>query len=64
MDNGGEFKRDFKEKPKDLNIRISNTIPCIPESNSIVERSNGIIKGIFKKLIFIHSGIIVNGVNI
>jgi hypothetical protein len=55
MDNGGEFKREFKEKMKELNIGISNTIPYMPRSNSIVERSNGIIKIIFNKLKLIHA---------
>ena len=55
MDNGGEFKREFKDKLDELNIRISNTIPYMLQSNSIVERSNGILKRIFNKLIFIHA---------
>jgi transposase InsO family protein len=55
MDNGGEFKREFKDKLDELNIGISNTIPYVPQSNSIVERSNGILKRIFNKLIFIHA---------
>ena len=55
MDNGGEFKREFKDKLDELNIGVSNTIPYMPQSNSIVERSNGILKRIFNKLIFIHA---------
>ena len=44
MDNGGEFKREFKEKLEDMT-----------QSNSIVERSNGVLKRILNKLIFIHA---------
>ena len=55
MDNGGEFKGEFKAKLEELDIGISNTIPYMPQSNSLVERSNGIIKRIFNKLIFIHA---------
>jgi hypothetical protein len=55
MDNGGDFKREFKDKLDELNIGINNTIPYMHESNSIVERSNGILKRIFNKLIFIHA---------
>ena len=55
MDNGGEFKREFKDKLDELNIGVSNTIPYMPQSNSIVERSNGILKRISNKLIFIHA---------
>ena len=65
MDNGGEFKRDFKDKLDDLNIGISNTIPYMPQSNSIVERSNGILKRIFNNLyLYTPTKITVNGVNI
>jgi hypothetical protein len=53
MDNVGEFKREFKDKLDELNIGISNTFLYMPQSNSIVERSNGILKRIFNKLIFI-----------
>ena len=55
MDNGGKFKREFKGKLEELNIGISNTIPYMPQSNSIVEHSNGILKRIFNKIIFIHA---------
>ena len=44
MDNGGEFKREFKEKLEDMT-----------QSNSIVERSNSVLKRILNKLIFIHA---------
>jgi hypothetical protein len=46
MDNGGEFKREFKDTLEELNIGVSNTIPFMPQSNSIVDRSNGILKRI------------------
>jgi hypothetical protein len=43
MNNGGEFKREFKEKLEELNTGVSNTVPYMPQSNSVVERLNGII---------------------
>jgi transposase InsO family protein len=55
MDNGGEFKREFKDKLDDINIGMSDTIPYMPQSNSIAERSNGILKRIFYKPIFIQA---------
>ena len=65
MNNGGEFKREFRDELDEFNIGMSNTIPYMPQSNSIVERSDGILKRIFNKLIFIHADQdLVNGVNI
>jgi transposase InsO family protein len=65
MDNGGEFQREFKEKLDELNIGISNTIPFMPQINSIVERSNGILKRIFNNLmLYTPTKITVNGDNI
>jgi hypothetical protein len=55
MDNGGEFKREFIEELDELNIGISNTIPYIPQSNYIMECSNGIMKRIFNKPLFIRA---------
>ena len=55
MDNGGEFKTAFKDRLIELNIGRSYTVPHTPQSNSIVERSNGIIKRIFNKLIYVHA---------
>ena len=54
MDNGTEFFTDFKNILDDKKIGISKTIPYMPQSNSIVERSNGVIKRIINKLIFNH----------
>ena len=55
FDNGSEFKNEFAATLKQENIRISNTIPYMPQSNSIVERFNGTIKRIINKLIFTHA---------
>jgi hypothetical protein len=55
VDNGEEFKRNFKDKLEELNIEISNTILYMPQSNSIVERSSSILKRIFNRFIFIHA---------
>ena len=54
FDNGSEFKNEFAATLKQEDIRISNTIPYMPQSNSIVERFNGTIKRIINKLIFTH----------
>jgi len=54
MDNGTDFFTDFKEILNDKNIGISKTIPYMPQSNSIVERANGVIKRIINKLIYNH----------
>ena len=44
MDNGTEFFTEFKQILDDKKIGISKTIPYMPQSNSIVERANGVIK--------------------
>ncbi len=54
MDNGTEFFTDFKQILDDKKIGISKTIPYMPQSNSIVERANGVIKRIINKLIYNH----------
>jgi len=54
MDNGTDFFSDFKNILDDKKISISKTIPYMPQSNSIVERANGIIKRIINKLIYNH----------
>jgi len=54
MDNGSEFKKEFMQAIRNEGIKINKTIPYMPQSNSIVERSNGIIKRIINKLIYIH----------
>ena len=54
MDNGTEFFTEFKQILDDKKIGISKTIPYMPQSNSIVERANGVIKRIINKLIFNH----------
>ena len=43
MDNGTEFFTDFKKILDDKKIGISKTIPYMPQSNSIVERANGLV---------------------
>ena len=53
-DNGAEFGEPFKQMLVNLDIGVSKTVPHTPQSNSIVERSNGILKRIFNKLIYIH----------
>lgn len=55
MDNGTEFFQDFRRILEERNIGISKTIPYMPQSNSIVERANGVIKRIINKLIFNHA---------
>ena len=54
MDNGTDFFTDFKQILDDKKIGISKTIPYMPQSNSIVERANGVIKRIINKLIYNH----------
>jgi len=62
MDNGTEFFTDFKQILDDKKIGISKTIPYMPQSNSIVERANGVIKRNIKKInIIIRMKIILNG---
>ena len=41
-------------RKEDDKIKISKTILYMPQSNSIVERSNGIQKRILNKLIFVN----------
>jgi transposase InsO family protein len=52
QDNGSEFKDEFETILRNRNIRISKTIPYLPQSNGIIERSNGTLKRIINKLIF------------
>jgi hypothetical protein len=54
MDNGKKFFTDFKQILNDKNIGISKTIPYMPQSNSMVERANGVIQRIINKLIYNH----------
>jgi len=54
MDNGTDFFTDFKQILYDKKIGISKTIQYMPQSNSIVERANGVIKRIINKLIYNH----------
>ena len=54
MDNGTIFFTDYKQILDDKKNEISKTIPYMPQSNSIVERANGVIKRIINKLIFNH----------
>ena len=55
MDNGGEFTKEFADVLKERSIYISHTIPHMPQSNSIVERANGVIKRFIDKLIFVRA---------
>ena len=52
QDNGSEFKDEFETILRNRNIRISKTIPYLPQSNGIIERCNGTLKRIINKLIF------------
>ena len=54
MDNGTEFFTDFKRMLYDKKIGVSKTIPYMPQSISIVERANEVIKRIINKLIINH----------
>jgi transposase InsO family protein len=49
MDNGTIFFTDYKQILDDKKNEISKTIPYMPQSNSIVERANGVIKRIINK---------------
>ena len=54
MGNGTEFFTDFKQIVYDKKIGITKTIPYMPQSNSILERANGVITRILNKLIYNH----------
>ena len=57
-DQGGEFGGPYVAVLQNMNppVKPSWTIPGLPQSNSLVERANGVIKRILAKLLYIHNG--------
>ena len=55
-DRGGEFKKDAVQVFKKYGLNKVTTIAGAPQSNGLIERSNGVIKRIMKKYIEINGG--------
>ena len=55
-DRGGEFKKDAVQVFKKYRLNKVTTIAGAPQSNGLIERSNGVIKRIMKKYIEINGG--------
>ena len=53
---GGEFKKDIVHAFKKHGINKVTTIAGAPQSNGLIEQSNGVIKRIMKRYIEVNGG--------